>query len=135
MSMYITDWQALAKAVGSLVIVGDFDAPEAAMIAVVTQTGCNGNLRVRYISKRASRGEFAHPFEADPKSLTPVDDFSVRISFKDGYIVPMPLRGISRAKYSDGKPRSWQGGRREAELATWAKKQKRFSTVRRVASC
>jgi len=109
--------------VGDLVIVGEVDAPEASMVAVVTMA--DGHRFVRYLGKRACQGSFRRPFMVTVP-LTPVEMFSVRITFQKGFIVPVVLRGVSSATYADGERRNWQGGNRQAELADWAKKDRRF---------
>jgi len=96
-----------------LVILNEFDRPEARMIALVRES--DEGVEWTYLSadKRLARSKW---LEWNPvrhaKDMTDVETFGVKpvIEIRDGkHMLRVERVASTRASYADGHPRDWQG--------------------------
>ena len=82
-------------------IVSDYDAPNSHTIAERRADG-----KFYYIHPTLANEKEYHGMT--PSNPTPLEDFGIRWLIEDGQFKGA-LLDVSRAKYSDGKARKWQG--------------------------
>jgi hypothetical protein len=92
-----------------LVILNDTDAPEAAMIALVSDVSGGGAVWTYVSTRRQGPQQWLNVQR--PQDHTPIEVFGVRAYLmKEGsmHILLVERFADSRATYPDGVPRDWQ---------------------------
>lgn len=117
--------------VGHLIIVNHVDRPALPTVAVITDKSETGALIVEYVDKAKKFGTLTIP-EKYLKQATPLDNFGLS-SWLDGDKLFVTKQEASKAVYSDGKPRFWQGNISE-QIEVTTKALETIKAFRRLAN-